>query len=76
MIIIFLGFSQGERKRGGDMQQRAAGRIRTRAAAKDSPYMGRTLLLGELEAALKQHFLPSKIKASELTTTQSDMFQQ
>ena len=32
-----------------DTQQRAAGRTRTRATAKDSASMGRTLILGELE---------------------------
>ena len=37
---------------GDDAQRRAAGRTRTQAAAKDSAYMGRTLLLGELGAAL------------------------
>ena len=38
---------------GDDTQQRAAGWIQTRAAAKASAYMGRTLLLGELEVAPK-----------------------
>ena len=36
---------------GDDTQQRAAGRTSTRAAAKDSAYMGHTLLLGKLEVA-------------------------
>ena len=39
---------KGGREMGDDTQQRAAGQIRTRAAAKDSAYMGSTLLLGEL----------------------------
>ena len=34
---------------GDDTQQGAAGRTQTGAAAKDSAYMGHTLLLGELE---------------------------
>ena len=33
----------GKRKKGDDTQQRAAGRIQTRDAAKDSAYTGRTL---------------------------------
>ena len=45
------------REMGDDTQQRAAGQIRTRAAAKDSAYMGRTLLLGELEAAPRYAFI-------------------
>ena len=45
---------------GDDMQQRAAGRTRTWAAAKDSAYMGHSLLLSELEVAPDVSLLKEK----------------